>query len=79
MPFLTAALRNNTMKIKYFPETDTLYFQFNDHEIAETQELNENTLLDLDANGNLVAITLEHAKNSATISEFSYQQMAMAA
>jgi uncharacterized protein YuzE len=67
------------MKIKYFPETDTLYFQFNDNQIVETQELNENTLLDLDANGNLVAITLEHTKNSATISEFSYQQMAIAA
>ena len=64
------------MKIKYFPETDTLYFQFNTNQIIETQELNENTFLDLDANRNLVAITLEHAKNSATISEFSYQQMA---
>jgi len=79
MPFLTAALRNNTMKIKYFPETDTLYFQLNDYEIVETQELNENTLLDLDANGLLVAITLEHAKNAATLTEFSYQQMALAA
>ncbi len=67
------------MKIKYVPEIDTLYFQFNENEIVETQELNENTLLDLDTNGNLVAITLEHAKKSASIAEFSYQQMAMAA
>jgi uncharacterized protein YuzE len=67
------------MKIKYFPETDTVYFQLTDHEIVETQELNENTLLDLDANGNLVAITLEHAQSLATISELSFQQMAVAA
>lgn len=67
------------MKIKYFPETDTVYFQLTDNEIVETQELNENTLLDLDANGNLVAITLEHAQSLATISELSFQQMAIAA
>jgi uncharacterized protein YuzE len=67
------------MKIKYFPETDTVYFQLTDNEIVETQELNENTLLDLDANGNLVAMTVEHAQSLATMSEFSFQQMALAA
>lgn len=67
------------MKIKYFPETDTVYFQLNDNEVFETKELNENTLLDLDAAGNLVAITMEHAQSLATISEFSFQQMAVAA
>lgn len=67
------------MKIKYFPETDTVYFQLTDNEVVETQELNENTLLDLDANGNLVAITVEHAQSLATMSEFSFQQMALAA
>lgn len=67
------------MRIKYFPETDTVYFQLNDNEVFETRELNENTLLDLDAAGNLVAITMEHAQSLATISELSFQQMAVAA
>lgn len=67
------------MRIKYFPDTDTVYFQLNDHEVFETRELNENTLLDLDAAGNLVAITMEHAQSLATISELSFQQMAAAA
>lgn len=65
------------MKIRYFTETDTLYVQLNDKEIVETQELNENTLLDLDAEGNLVAITLEHARETANIFDFSFQQAAM--
>ena len=65
------------MKICYFAETDTLYVQFNEKEVVETQELNKNTLLDLDAEGNLVAITLEHARETANIFDFSFQQAAM--
>lgn len=65
------------MKIHYFADTDTLYVQLNDKEIVETQELNENALLDLDANGNLVAITLEHARETANILDFSFQQAAV--
>jgi uncharacterized protein YuzE len=66
------------MKIKYFPETDTVYFQLNENKVFETKVLNENTLLDLDADGNLVALTMEHAQSLATISELSFQQMVVA-
>ena len=65
------------MKIRYFADTDTLYVHLSDKEIVETQELNENTLLDLDVDGNLVAITLEHARETANIHDFSFQQAAM--
>ena len=41
------------MKIKYFQETDTLYLAFSDGEITETRELDENTLLDYDGQGNI--------------------------
>ncbi len=40
------------MKITYFQDTDTLYLEFNNNPIVETQEINENTLVDLDKNGN---------------------------
>lgn len=62
------------MKIRYFADTDTLYVQLNDNEIVDTRELNENTLLDMDASGNLVAITLEYARETADIHDFSFQQ-----
>jgi uncharacterized protein YuzE len=65
------------LKIRYFPDTDTLYVQLNDKEVVDTQELNENTILDLDANGNLIAITLEHARETANILDFSFQQAAL--
>jgi uncharacterized protein YuzE len=64
------------MRIRYFADTDTLYIQLNDKEIVETQELNENTLLDLDAEGNLVAFTLEHAREATNVLDFSFQQVA---
>lgn len=64
------------MKIRYFTETDTLYVELNDREVVETRELNENTILDLDSDGNLVAFTLEHARETANVFDFSFQQVA---
>ena len=63
------------MKIKYFQETDTLCMAFSDGEITETRELDENTLLDFDGQGNICAITIEHAKERADILNFSYEQV----
>jgi uncharacterized protein YuzE len=64
------------MKITYFQETDTLYIEFKAAEVAETRDLDENTILDLDRDGNLCAITIEHASERADIPQFSYQQVA---
>ena len=66
------------MQIKYFQDTDTLLMNFNNNEIFETKDINENVLIELDKNGNLVSMTLEHAKNYANIHDLSFQQMATA-
>ena len=63
------------MKIKYFQETDTLHIEFLAAEVAETKDLDENTLLDLDKNGQICAITIEHASERAEIPKFSYEQI----
>jgi len=63
------------MKIRYFPDTDTAYVELTESEVAETQEINENTYIDLDAKGNLVAITFEHAREKANILNFSFEQV----
>lgn len=49
--------------------------EFRDAPVAETRDLDENTLLDIDAQGGIVAITVEHASERAGIPEFSYQQV----
>ena len=49
------------MKATYFKDTDTLYLEFRSSEVAETRDLDQDTLLDLDTHGNIVGITIEHA------------------
>jgi uncharacterized protein YuzE len=64
------------MKIRYFAGSDTLLIEFREAPVTETRDLDENTLLDLDANGNICAITIEHASERADIPQFSYEQVA---
>ena len=64
------------MTVKYFQETDTLYIEFRKGEVAETRDLDENTLLDVDRDGNIVAMTMEHARQRADIPQFSFEQVA---
>ena len=63
------------MKIKYFHDTDTLYIEFRAVEVAETKDLDENTLLDLDRDGRICGITIEHARERTEIPTFSYEQI----
>jgi len=64
------------MKIQYFQDTDTLHIEFRAVAVAETRDLDEDTLLDLDQEGNICGITIEHAKDRAEIPKFSYEQTA---
>jgi uncharacterized protein YuzE len=66
------------MKIRYFSDTDTMFIEFREAPIAETRDLDENTILDLDADGNIRAITIEHASQRADAPHFSYEQVAAA-
>ena len=65
------------MKIRYFAGTDTLYIEFRDVPVAETRDLDENTLLEVDAKGDICAITIEHASDRAEITWFAYEQVAV--
>jgi uncharacterized protein YuzE len=66
------------MQIKYFQDTDTLLIIFNDNLIVETKDISENVLVELDQTGNIVNMTIEHAKNTANINDLSYQQVELA-
>lgn len=63
------------MKIKYFSDTDTALLEFSENEVFETKEINENIYIDLGKDGKLISMTIEHAKEQATIKEFSYQEI----
>ncbi len=64
------------MKVKYFKDTDTLYIEFNAQNITETRDLDENTLLDLDSNGNICAITFEHASDRTDVQQVTLEGIA---
>ena len=63
------------MKIKYFTDTDTALVEFSDHPVSQTKEITENIYVDLDADDNLVNMTIEHASTQANIAEVAYQQI----
>ncbi len=65
------------MKIKYFQDTDTLYIEFRETQVAETKDLDENTLLDVDSDGNICAITVEHAQQRTQAPAISYELIPM--
>jgi len=63
------------MRVKYFSDTDTAHIEFTDKVIQETKEISDNIYIDVDKQGNLVSMTIEHAKENAGLWEISYQEM----
>lgn len=63
------------MKVKYFSDTYTAHIEFTDKDIHGTKEISENIYIDIDGKGQIVSMTIEHAKDSAGLWEFSYQEM----
>jgi uncharacterized protein YuzE len=64
------------MKVQYFADTDTLYIEFRAGDIVESKDLDENTLLDLDADGNVCAITFEHASERTDVHHLTVEGIA---
>jgi uncharacterized protein YuzE len=63
------------VKIRYLEDTDTLLIEFTDAPVAETRDLDENTILDLDAKANICSITVEHASFRAGVPGFSFEKV----
>lgn len=62
------------MKINHFEDTDTLHIVFTDNAVVETQEMSEDVYIDLDGDGKLVSMTVEHAEENANIMEFAFER-----
>jgi uncharacterized protein YuzE len=63
------------MRVKYFADTDTTLIEFSDAVPVDTRELDENLYIDIDADGHVVSLTVEHAQEAAGMDEFSYQRL----
>ena len=64
------------MKVRYFADTDTLLIEFQDAAVAETRDIDEDMVLDVDADGNVCAITMEHASRTTGTPPFSFEHIA---
>jgi len=64
------------MQFKYFEDTDTLYIELRSTAIAETRDLDENTVLELDSAGDVCAITFERASTRTDVQNLSVERVA---
>ncbi|WP_419860323.1 DUF2283 domain-containing protein [Candidatus Palauibacter sp.] len=49
------------MKLHYYPETDSLYVEFQEGPGTETREVADGVQIDLDARGRIVGFDIDHA------------------
>jgi uncharacterized protein YuzE len=63
------------MIVKYFKDTDTALFEFSSRPVEETREISENVCVDLDENGNLVSMTIEHAATVAALPKIELEEI----
>lgn len=63
------------MKITYVKDSDTLMIRFNNHEVAATSKVTDDVVLEQDARGCLVNLTIRHAHNHTEIAGFSFNQV----
>ncbi|MES1944079.1 hypothetical protein PC39_08189 [Salinisphaera sp. PC39] len=64
------------MKVQYFEDTDTLYIEFRRGDIVESRNLDEDIVLDLDEQGDVCAITFEHASNRTDVHHLTVEGIA---
>jgi uncharacterized protein YuzE len=57
------------MKLHYYPETDSLYIELTDTPGAEAREIVEGLVADIDADGNVVGIDIDHASRKLDLSK----------
>ncbi len=62
------------MHVEYSADTGTVRVEFGGTPV-ETRDLDENLYVDVDADGHIVSLTIEHAQRSAGMDEFSYERL----
>ena len=63
------------MNVKYFKDTDTALLEFSARPVDETREISANVFVDLDKDGNLVSMTIEHAAQVASLPLISLEEI----
>jgi uncharacterized protein YuzE len=57
------------MKLKYYPETDSLYIDLSHRTSVESREISEGVVLDYDDSGHVVGIDIDNASSKVELHE----------
>jgi uncharacterized protein YuzE len=57
------------MKIKYYPDTDSLYIELSEQTSVESRELSEGVVIDYDAQENVIGIDIDNASHKVELKE----------
>ena len=63
------------MKIEYFPETDSLYIELADRPGADTREIEEGIVLDVDDQGHAVGIDIDQASKHLSLNKLNFSRL----
>lgn len=63
------------MKATYLEDTDTLLIVFTEAPVADTGDLGHENVVDLDCDGGLVALTIEHARERNVMPDLEIEQV----
>jgi uncharacterized protein YuzE len=63
------------MNVKYFKDNDKALLEFSSRPVDETREISTNVDVDLDKDGNLVSMTIEHAAEVAALPRVSLEEI----
>lgn len=57
------------MKLKYYPDTDSLYIDLSSKTSAESREISSGVVVDYDTTGNIVGIDIDNASRLLDLKE----------
>lgn len=63
------------MKFKYYQETDSLYIDLISKPGTDSKEVADGVVVDLDSEGNIVGIDIDHASKRVDLEELSFSKM----
>lgn len=66
------------MKLKYYPDTDSLYIDLSHRTSVESHEISEGVVLDYDEAGNIVGIDIDNASLKVDLHELMVSKVPFA-
>ena len=63
------------MKLRYFPETDSLYIDLSPSASVDSREIADGVVIDLDGAGNIVGIDIDHASQKLDLQSLEFEEL----